>query len=109
MDSWRGYVEHEVGLHGVEGLAEVVVHPVGGKVVVVYGALAIGREGLDAGDHLDARLLLALTEPIAAPAAQPYEYGFHWRPFSVSLNKGLGLRPGQSPKKIDTVEAQGYL
>ena len=100
MDGWRRHVEDEVGLHGVEGLAEVVVHPVSGKVVVGCRALAVGREGFDAGNHIDARLLLALTEPIAAPAAQPYEYGFHWHPFSLfSLNKGLGLRLGQSPEK----------
>ena len=82
VDSWRGYVEDEVGLHCFEGLAEVVVYPVGGKAEVVYGTLAVGREGFNAGDDIDTRLLLALAEPIAAPAAQSYEYSFHRSPFS---------------------------
>ena len=49
----RRHVEDEVGLHSVEGLAEVVVYPVGGKAEVVYSALAVLREGFDAGDHVD--------------------------------------------------------
>ena len=107
VDGWWGYVEDEGGLYGVESLAEVVVYPVGGKAVVGCRALAVGLKRLDASCYFDARLLLALAEPIAAPAAQPYEYGFHRSPFAFFLNKGLGLRPGQSLEKIDTVAVQG--
>ena len=87
VDGWRRHVEDEVGLHSREGRAEIAVDGTLGECALCDRALAVLRTRLDAGDHVDIPLFPALVEPIAAPAAQPYEYGFHWRPFSLAFSK----------------------
>ena len=83
MDGRRRYVEDEVGLHGRESCAKIAVDGMLSECTLCDRALAVLRARLDAGDHVDILLILALVEPIAAPAAQSYEYGFHSVSFRI--------------------------